>query len=288
VASLTSSDAGTDTIISGEDIERLRELERGLNRGKADLIARVQQLEKVDRSIAVAVDSLTEDQRKLERLEPTESEFVEIQDRIERQEERLRSLREQRETHIAAIASLRGNLRSQITRIRDTIDKVLNIDRGIWEKLQTIFLEQGVTLISLAAAVSAILAAIITALTRAVGSVTQAATGGGANPDNPVEPDNPDNQAEPDAPDQPAAPDTPSESVGVREYLKRALRWFSQLMKKLSTTALAALPGILGSIASHLITLLGGAASWLVQNLWLFVVALIAIVVAELRSRRVF
>jgi hypothetical protein len=283
VASLASADAGTDTIISGEDIERLRELERGLNGGQADLIARIQELEKVDRSIAETVESLTEDQRKLERLEPTESEFVETQDRIERHEERLRSLREQREAHIAAIASIRGNLRSQITRIRDTIDKVLNIDRGIWEKLQTIFIEQGVTIISLAAAVSAILAAIITALTSAVGSVTQAATGGGATPD---KPDRPGNPAEPDTPDQP--PDAPSEPAGVKEYLKRALRWFSQLMKKLSTKALAALPGILGSIVSYLLTLLGGAASWLAQNLLIFVLALIAIVAAELRSRRVF
>jgi hypothetical protein len=155
-------------------------------------------------------------------------------------------------------------------------------------ELQTIFIEQGVTLISLAAAVSAILAAIITALSRAAESVTQAATGGGAKPDKPGKPDKPDNPAEPDAPDQPVAPDTPSESVGVEEYLKRALRWFSQLMKKLSTKALAALPGFLGSIASYLLTLLGGAASWLAQNLLIFVLALIAIVAAELRSRRVF
>jgi hypothetical protein len=33
------SDAGTGTDISGDDIERLRELERGINNGKADLIA---------------------------------------------------------------------------------------------------------------------------------------------------------------------------------------------------------------------------------------------------------
>jgi hypothetical protein len=59
-------------------------------------------------------------------------------------------------------------------------------------------------------------------------------------------------------------------------------------MKKLSTKALAALPGILGSIVSYLLTLLGGAASWLAQNLLIFVLALIAIVAAELRSRRVF
>jgi hypothetical protein len=37
-----------------------------------------------------------------------------------------------------------------------------------------------------------------------------------------------------------------------------------------------------------LLTLLGGAASWLAQNLLIFILALIAIVAAELRSRRVF
>jgi hypothetical protein len=283
VASLASSDAGTDTTITGEDIERLRELERGLNGGQADLIARIQELEKVDRSIAETVESLTEDQRKLERFEPTESEFVETQDRIERYEERLRSLREQREAHIAAIASIRGNLRSQITRIRDTIDKVLNIDRSLGEKLRTIFIEQGVTIISLAAAVSAIVAAIVAIVKSVAGSVTQAVTGGGAAPETP---DGPGNPAEPDTPDLP--PDAPSDSAGVKDYFKRVLRWFSQLMKKLATKALAALPGILGSIVSYLLTLLGGAASWLAQNLLIFVLAMIAIVAAELRSRRVF
>jgi hypothetical protein len=171
VVSTTSADANTETSLSGEDVERLQELERGVRGGSADLIARIQELEKVDRSVAETVESLTADQSKLERLEPTESEFVETQDRIEQHEERLRSLREQRDAHIAAIASIRGNLRSQITRIRDTIDKVLHIDRSLGEQLRTIFIEQGVTIVSLVAAVSAILAAVITALKKAGGSV---------------------------------------------------------------------------------------------------------------------
>jgi hypothetical protein len=182
-------------------------------------------------------------------------------------------LREQRDAHIAAIASIRGNLRSQITRIRDTIDKVPNIDRSIGEQLRTIFTEQGVTVVSLVAAVSAILAAIITALTRAAGSAAQAATGGGANPGKPPGPD---------------TPSEPSQPAGARQYVKNVLEKFSQLMKKLSTKVLAALPGIIGSIVSWLLSLIGRAASWFAQNLWLFAAALIAIVLAELRSRRVF
>jgi zinc transporter ZupT len=65
------------------------------------------------------------------------------------------------------------------------------------------------------------------------------------------------------------------------------LEKFSQLMKTLSTKVLVALPGIIGSIVSWLLSLIGRAASGLAQNLWLFAAALIAIVLAELRSRRV-
>jgi transposase len=74
------------------------------------------------------VDRLNDEQARLERMDTTDLEFVETQDRIYRREERLRALREQRDAHIAAIANIRGNLRSQIIRIRYTIDKVLNID----------------------------------------------------------------------------------------------------------------------------------------------------------------
>jgi hypothetical protein len=257
----TTADANTETSLSGEDVEQLQELERGVRGGSADLIARIQELEKVDRSVAETVESLTADQSKLERLEPTESEFVETQDRIEQNEERLRSLREQRDAHIAAITSIRGNLRSQITRIRDTTDKVLHIDRSLGEQLRTIFIEQGVTIASLVAAVGAILAAVITALKKAGG----AAAGGGGGPD--------------------ASPE-PSESTGARQYVKNVLKNFSQLMKTLATKVLVALPGIIGSIVSWLLSLIGRAASGLAQNLWLFAAALVAIVLAELRSRR--
>jgi hypothetical protein len=110
-------------------------------------------------------------------MEPTESGFVEAQDRISRLEEELQRLREQRDAHIAAIASIRGNLRSEVIRIRDTLDKVLNTDRTLGERLRTIFTELVITIASLVAAIGAILAAVITALTG--GGAAPMATGGG-------------------------------------------------------------------------------------------------------------
>jgi hypothetical protein len=62
VVSTARSDANTGTSISGEDIERLQELERGIKSGKADLIARIQELEKVERSIAETVELLNVEQ----------------------------------------------------------------------------------------------------------------------------------------------------------------------------------------------------------------------------------
>jgi hypothetical protein len=165
---------------------------------------------------------------------PTESGFVETQDRVSRLEEELQSLREQRDVHIAAIANVRGKLRSEVIRIRDTLDKVLNIDRTFGEKLRTIFTEQGITLVSIMTAISAILAAIITALIGGGGA--PAASGG-------------------DGPPEPGAP------ASAKEYVSSVLDKFSKLTKTLATTALAALPGISGAVVSCLLRLVGGAAS---------------------------
>jgi hypothetical protein len=56
VVKTATSDANTGTSLSGEDIERQQELERGIKSGKADMIARVQELEKADRAIAETAD----------------------------------------------------------------------------------------------------------------------------------------------------------------------------------------------------------------------------------------
>lgn len=101
--------------------------------------------------------------------------------------------------------------------------------------------------------------AIITAL---AGGGTPVATGGGGG-----------------GPSEPVTPKT------AKEYVRSLLDKLSKLMKTLTTKALAALPGVISATVSWPLRLVGGAASWLAQNLWALVPGVIAIVVAELRSR---
>ena len=55
---------------------------------------------------------------------------------------------------------------------------------------------------------------------------------------------------------------------GSREWIKNKLKALSQLLGKLADKALAALPGIIGSIVSWIMNRAKEVISWLSQNLW--------------------
>ena len=55
---------------------------------------------------------------------------------------------------------------------------------------------------------------------------------------------------------------------GAREWAKNKLKALSQLLGKLVDKALAALPGIIGSIISRILNRAKEVVGWLSQNLW--------------------
>ena len=107
------------------------------------------------------------------------------------------------------------------------------------ERIRTPFKEQGVTIIS-----------ILTALVMTLGVLIQALLGG------------------------PGVSTTASGSTsgdkkgGARECIKNKLKALSQLPGKLADKALAALPGIIGSILSWILNRAKEVVGWLSQNLW--------------------
>ena len=58
------------------------------------------------------------------------------------------------------------------------------------------------------------------------------------------------------------------EGGGAREWIKNKLKALSQLLGKLQHKALAALPGIIGSILSRILNRAKEVVGWLSQNLW--------------------
>ena len=124
------------------------------------------------------------------------------------------------------IRILKGQYSNQIYQIRESITKLLDKETGtLGERIRTLFKEQGITIFS-----------ILTALGMTLGVLIEALLG------------------------SPSVSITTSESTttsdkkgGTREWIKDKLKALSQLLGKLADKALAALPGIIGSILSWIL-----------------------------------
>lgn len=79
----------------------------------------------------------------------------------------------------------------------------------------------------------------------------------------------------------------PGASAKAKEYVRNTLVKLAGWLKALACKALAALPGIIGAAVNWVLKTAGSAAVWFAKGLWALVVAVVLIVVAELRSRKI-
>ena len=145
-----------------------------------------------------------------------------------------------------SIYILKGKLSSQVRSIRKTIAKVLDKDTTLCEKIQTLFREQGITIIS-----------ILTAFGMVIGFLVEAVlpSGGGST-----------SQANPDK-----GGDDNKDSV-AKEWIKNKPKALGSLLGKLASKAASALPGMIGSIVSWILNRAKKTVAWLSQNLWALIV----------------
>ena len=169
--------------------------------------------------------------------------------------ERLRNLQDERASRLEAASSTREALRSQISRIRETLHRILHEDKTLAERIKTLFREQGITIASILTALGMTISTIVLALTGG--------SGGGAAPPQPPQP--------------------PGKG-GVKEWLKKHLQSLGRILTKLAGKAAAALPGIIGSIVSWLLSLLGKTAVWLAGNLWAVLLAVGGLLLVAMRE----
>ena len=179
---------------------------------------------KLEDSITNTARQLAQECRKL-----TETDDVPIQqekrDEIESLIKRLRNLKDQREPLLQAISANRESLRSQVSRIRETFRRLLREDQTLRERLRTLFREQEITIVL-----------ILTALWMTVSTIMLAITWGCVA----------------------GAPSpAPKRSGGVKEWVKKHLKALGRVLAKFAGKAAAALPGIIGSVVSWLLSTLG-------------------------------
>ena len=217
----------------------LREL-RGLNKVlqtiRGELVNNLAKLTELDNHI-------TREQKKL-----NDPDIVEFE--RQRITERIRDLKDERVSRLEAASASRGALRSQISRIRETINRLINEDTTLAERIRTLFREQGITIVS-----------ILTALGMVISTLVLAISGGSA-----------------------AVVPTPPSKGGLREWVKKYLHALGRVLAKLAAKAGAALPGIIGSVVGWLLNLLSKTAGWLASNLWALMLAVGSILLITARE----
>ena len=133
--------------------------------------------------------------------------------------------------------------------MRETIQRMLNEDTTLGERIRTLFREQGVTI-----------ASILTAIGMAISTLVVALTGRGATT--------------PPAPaPKPPGPGPQPPSGGAKEWVKKHLQALGRLLGKLAGKAAAALPGIIGSVVGWVLRLSARMVGWLANNLWAAAIA---------------
>lgn len=246
---LTSpGDADIDGLLETMDdpplnLRELRGLNKALQTNRGELTNNLAKLSELDEQIAI-------EKRKLD-----EADDGGVDDSTRRRiAERLRNLEDERASRLEAAAANREALRSQVSRIRETISRVLNEDTTLADRIRTIFREQGVTI-----------ASILTAVGMAISTLVLALMGGGGSP-------------------APAPTPSPPDKGGSKEWVKKHLQNLGRTLAKLAGKAAAALPGIIGSIVSWLLNLLAKTTGWLAENLWAMILTVGALLFMAARA----
>ena len=178
---------------------------------------------------------LAKENAKLEQAKEDNDEF-----QIKRISSRIRDLEYERSSRLEVININKEKLRSQVNRIKETVRKILSEDKTLGERIRTLFREQGITLVS-----------ILTAFGMIIGVIVETFTGGSTSSSPP--------------------PPTPSKG-GVQDWIKKQLKNLGKLLSFLAGKLAVALPGIIGSIVSWLLTTTKDVVNWFANNLWALLV----------------
>lgn len=158
---------------------------------------------------------------------------------------RISDLESERSARLEVININKEKLRSQVNRIKDTINKMLNEDTTLGERLRTLFREQGITIVSILTAVGMIIGVIVQTILPS--------SSGAATP----------------------PPSKPSSSA--KDWVKKQLSNLGKLLASLAGKAAAALPGVIGSIVSWLLSTTGKVVNWFGNNLWALLILVVGL-----------
>ena len=140
----------TPTQTEGLNLRELQGLDKALQRIRGELVNNLAKLTDIDKDIA-------KEKQKLQQAGDDEVSIQQINDR-------LKDLQDERSARLEAASENKEALRGQVSRIKETINRVLKEDTTLGEKLRTLFKEQGITIVSVLTAIGMIIGVIVEAV----------------------------------------------------------------------------------------------------------------------------
>ena len=216
---------GTNTDL---DMREFEGIDKALTRIQGELANNAGKLTELD-------EHLKREQGKLAEIETS----PDLQVHEERVKAKIADLKEERAARLELLSQNRKELASQFSRIRQTVEKILDGDLSLREKLKLVFREHGLTITAVLTSIGLIISTIVTALTGGAGSLTP--------------PKNPNK---------------------LKEWVKNKLK----ALGRLSGKAAAALPGIIGSIIAGILNFLKKVVIAAAGHVWLFLTSIATLI----------
>ena len=228
VITKVTRDMSTNTDL---DMREFLGIDKALTRIQGELANNAGKLTEIDADIA-------REQGKLAEIETS----PDLQVHEERVKAKIAELKEERAARLELLSQNRKELASQFSRIRQTVEKILDGDLSLREKLKLVFREHGLTITAVLTSIGLIISTIVTALTGG-------SAGGSSTP-----PKNPN------------------------QWVKNKLKALARLLGRLAGKAAAALPGIIGSIIAGILNFLKKVATAAAGHVWLFLLSIATLI----------
>ena len=173
-------------------------------------------------------------QRDTKKLEEVENDPTYTDQQRQLYRDRLDDLNTEKQARLEILSQNRKDLQTKVARIKQTLEKVLDQNTSLAERIRTLFCEQGITIFSILTAFSMTISTIVLAITAAFGE------GGGTEGS------------------------TPKDEGVFKKWLVR----LGNTLKRRAGKAVEASPAIMGSIARAILSFLGKAVGFVAEHTW--------------------
>ena len=176
--------------------------------------------------------------RGTKKLEEVENDLTYSDEQRQLYKDRLDDLNIEKKAKLEILSQNRKDFQTQVARIKETLEKVLDKNTSLAERIRTLFREQGITIFSILASLSMTISTIVLPITGVFG-------GGGE------------------------AWSSPSKDKGV---LNKWLNRLADALKRLAGKAVKAFPTIVGSTVGAILSFLNKAVGFVAEHTWTLIV----------------